>query len=44
MVAPEHLAPKDQQQPLLLHAAFHSSPSSAIYLIRRGTKLDAEDA
>ena len=26
-----------------MHAAFHSSPASALYLLRRGAKLDAED-
>ena len=26
-----------------MHAAFHSSPASALYLLRRGVKLDAED-
>jgi hypothetical protein len=45
LVTPDMIAPKNpQQRPLLLHAAFHDSPSSALYLLKRGIKLDAADA
>lgn len=35
---------ENQSKPLLLYAAYHNSPVSAVYLLRRGATVDGSDA